>query len=88
MISLPPMGHSAGGMSPRQTASLPVIPVSMQLFLFTFSCGKSFLLLNLQFILGDSFSICNCNFGVSMGGGEPGISLLYHLIPFPHMVYS
>ena len=68
------------GVGPSQTMSPPLLPISMWLFLFIFSCGKIFYV-NPQVILRDSLPICGCNFGVALGGGKPSIFLLCHLVP-------
>ena len=43
-ISLPTVGCCTKGVNPRQTASSLLLPISLCLFLFILSCGKSFLL--------------------------------------------
>lgn len=69
------MGCSAGSVGPGQTVSLPLLPISLWLLLFT--CGRSFV--SLQVILRNRLSIYSCNFGVFLGG-EPRAFILYHLV--------
>lgn len=44
VISLLLVNHHNGGMSPDQTTSLPLLPFSIWLFLYSFNCGRAVLL--------------------------------------------
>lgn len=58
--------------------TLPLLLISFWLFLYIFSCGKSFSA-GLQIILRESCSVNIYNVGVSVGGGELRVFLVHHL---------
>lgn len=67
-----------------KTVSLPLLHLSMWFFCSELwrSCSPSF-----QVFFRGKWSICNCSFGVSLGGGEFRIFLHCHLGSLPHMIF-
>lgn len=72
MITLLLVGHHAGGVYPDQTTSLSLLPVSMWLFLYVFSCGRPVLLVFRSVSEAGSIGVVVlvCPRGVSLGSSS------------------